>query len=93
MALVCGVEHMWSACEVPLHACVMQCWNTKKKRTDHIVLVTTDRKLNASWSVRHDAERPAIAQDDEQMKSGGWQLQKLSSTRYSEVVFYVLTVV
>ena len=27
------------------------------------------------------------------MKSGGWQLQKLSSTRYSEIVFYVLTVV
>jgi hypothetical protein len=93
MALVCGVEHMWSACEVPLHACVMQCWNTKKKRTDHIVLVTTDRKLNASWIVRHDEERPEIEQDYEQMKSGGWQLQKLSSTRYSEVVFYVLTVV
>src|SRR5262245_47846746 len=27
------------------------------------------------------------------MKSGGWQLQKLSSIRYSEIVFYVLTVV
>jgi hypothetical protein len=27
------------------------------------------------------------------MKSGGWQLKKLSSTRYSEIVFYVLTVV
>src|SRR5262245_7257687 len=27
------------------------------------------------------------------MKSGGWQLHKLSSTRYSEIVFYVLTVV
>jgi hypothetical protein len=26
------------------------------------------------------------------MKSGGWQLKKLSSTRYSEIVFYVLTV-
>src|SRR6059036_2594861 len=33
------------------------------------------------------------AQDYEQMKSGGWQLKKLSSTRYSEIVFYVLTVV
>jgi hypothetical protein len=93
MALVCGVEHMWSECEVPLNACVIQFWNTKKKRTDHIVLVTTDRKLNASWIVRHDEERPEIEQDYEQMKSGGWQLQKLSSTRYSEVVFYVLTVV
>ena len=93
MALVCGVEHRWSECEVPLNACVIQFWNKKKKRTDHIVLVTTDRKLNASWIVRHYEERPEIEQDYEQMKSGGWQLQKLSSTRYSEVVFYVLTVV
>jgi hypothetical protein len=93
MALVCGVEHMWSECEVPLNACVIQFWNKKKKRTDHIVLVTTDRKLNASWIVRHYEERPEIEQDYEQMKSGGWQLQKLSATRYSEVVFYVLTVV
>jgi len=43
--------------------------------------------------VRHYEERPEIEQDYEQMKSGGWQLQKLSSTRYSEIVFYVLTVV
>ena len=27
------------------------------------------------------------------MKSGGWQLKKLSSTRYSEIVFYLVTVV
>ena len=27
------------------------------------------------------------------MKSRGWRLKKLSSTRYSEIVFYVLTVV
>jgi hypothetical protein len=27
------------------------------------------------------------------MKSGGWQLKKLSSTRYSEIVFFILTVV
>ncbi len=27
------------------------------------------------------------------MKSGGWQLQKLSTTRYSEIVWYVLSVV
>ena len=78
---------------MPLNACVIQFWNKKKKRIDHIVLVTTDRKLNASWIVRHYEERPEIEQDYEQMKSGGWQLQKLSSTRYSEVVFYVLTVV
>ena len=57
------------------------------------VLVTTDLALNVSWIVRHYEERPEIEQDYAQMKSGGWQLQKLSSTRYSEIVFYVLTVV
>lgn len=71
----------------------MRFWNKKKKRTDHIVLVTTDLQLNASWMVRHDEERPEIAQDDEQRKSGDWQLQKRRSTRYSEMVFYGLTVV
>jgi len=71
----------------------LQNLSKKKKRTDHIVLVTTDRQLNASWIVRHYEERPEIEQDYEQMKSGGWQLNKLSSTRYSEIVFYVLTVV
>jgi hypothetical protein len=93
IALVRGVEHMWAECEVPLNACVIRFWNKKKKRMDHIVLVTTDLKLSASWMVRHYEERPEIEQDYEQMKSGGWQLQKLSSTRYSEIVFYVLTVV
>jgi hypothetical protein len=93
IALVRGVEHMWAECEVPLNACVIRYWNTKKKCTDHIVLVTTDLQLNASWIVRHYEERPEIEQDYEQMKSGGWQLKKLSSTRYSEIVFYVLTVV
>jgi hypothetical protein len=93
IALVRGVEHMWTECEVPLNACVIRFWNTKKKRTDHIVLVTTDLELNAPWIVRHYEERPEIEQDYEQMKSGGWQLKKLSSTRYSEIVFYVLTVV
>jgi len=93
IALVRGVEHMWAECDVPLHACVIRFWNKKKKRTDSIVLVTTDLKLSASWIVRHYEERPEIEQDYQQMKSGGWQLQKLSSTRYSEIVFYVLTVV
>jgi DDE family transposase len=93
IAFVRGVEHMWNECSVPLNACVIRFWNAKKKRTDHIVLVTTDLELNASWIVRHYEERPEIEQDYEQMKSGGWQLQKLSSTRYSEIVFYVLTVV
>src|SRR5918912_3165796 len=83
---------MWAECEVPLNACVIRFWNKKKKRPDHIVLVTTDLELNAPWIVRHYEERPEIEQDYEQMKSGGWQLKKLSSTRYSEIVFYVLTV-
>ena len=42
IALVRGVEHMWAECEVPLNACVIRFWNKKKKRTDYIVLVTTD---------------------------------------------------
>ena len=50
-------------------------WNKKKKRTDHIVLVTTELKLSAPWIVRHYEERPEIEQDYEQMKSGGWQLK------------------
>lgn len=93
IAWVQRIEHMWAECEVPLNACVIRFWNKKKKRTDHIVLVTTDLALSASWIVRHYEERPEIEQDYEQMKSGGWQLQKLSSTRYSEIAFYILTVV
>jgi hypothetical protein len=91
IALVRGVEHRWAECAVPLHACVIRFWNKKQKRTDHIVLVTTDLGLSAPWIVRHYEERPEIEQDYEQMKSGGWQLKKLSATRYSEIVFYVLT--
>src|SRR5439155_22215842 len=64
-----------------------------KGALDYIVLVTTDQRLTGPWIVRHDEERPEIEQDDEQMKSGGWQLKKLSSTRYSEIVFYIATVV
>ena len=84
---------MWPEGQVPLNACVIRFWNTRKKRTDPIVLVTTDQELSASWLVRHYEERPEIEQDYEQMKSGGWQLKKLRSTHYSEIVFYVLTVV
>ena len=29
---------------------------------------------------------------ERQMKSGGWQLKQISATRYSEIVFYVVTV-
>jgi hypothetical protein len=85
IALVRGVEHMWAECEVPLNACVIRFWNTKKKRTDHSILVTTDLSLSAPWMVRHYEERPEIEQDYEQMKSGGGQLKKLRSTRYSEM--------
>jgi hypothetical protein len=93
MAWVHGVAHRWPEGAVPLNACVIRFWNKKNKCTDHSVLVTTDLNLNAPWMVRHYEERPESEQDDEQMKSGGWQLQKLSSTRYSAIVFYVLTVV
>ena len=81
LAWVHGIEHMWTECEVPLNACVIRFWHRKKKRTDYIVLVTTEQRLSAPWIVRHYEERPEIAPDYEQRKSGGWQLQKLSATR------------
>jgi hypothetical protein len=58
ITLVRHVEHMWTEGAVPLNACVIRFWNKKKKRTDHIVLVTTDLELNAPWIVRHSEERP-----------------------------------
>jgi hypothetical protein len=63
----------------------MRLWNKKKKCTDHIVLITTDLQLSASWIVRHYEERPEMEQDYEQMKSGGWQRKKLSATRYGSL--------
>lgn len=93
IALVKGVEHVWDGCRVPLNACVIRYWNRKKQKRDHIVLVTTDETLDGKWIVRHYEDRPEIEQDYEQMKSGGWYLKKLSSTRYSEIVFYILSVV
>ena len=81
IALVRGVEHRWAEGEVPLNAWVIRFGNKKKKWTDHLVLISTDLKLSAPWIVRHDEERPEMEQDYEQMKSGGWQLQKLSATR------------
>jgi hypothetical protein len=93
MAFVKGVEHLWEAGQVPLNACVIRYWNRKKAALDHLVLVTTDHQLTGPWIVRHDEERPEIEPDYEQMQSGGWQLKKLSSTRYSESVFYIATVV
>lgn len=66
-------------------------YNNRKQKLDYIVLVTTDLRLNASWIVRHYEERPETEADYEQLKSGGWRLQKLSTTRYSQIVFYLLT--
>ncbi len=93
IAFVKGVDHVWDGCDVALNACVIRYWSRTKKALDHIVLVTTDQRLKGPWIVRHYEERPEIEQDYQQMKSGGWQLKKLSSTRYSEIVFYILTVV
>jgi hypothetical protein len=93
IAFVKGVEHMWDECNVALNACVIRYWNRKKETVDHLVWVTTDERLKGAWIVRHYEERPEIEQDYQQMKSGGWQLKKLSSTRYSEIVFYIATVV
>jgi hypothetical protein len=93
IACVQGVDHLWDECKVPLNACVIRYWNRKKNAWDHIVLVTTEQRLTGPWRVRHYEERPEIEHDYEQMKSGGWQLKKLSSTRYREIVFYIATVV
>ena len=93
VAFVKGVEHVWAECGVALNACVIRFYNKRRGATDYIVLVTTDTTLTAEWIVRHYEERPEIEQDYQQLKSGGWQLQKLSTTRYSEIVFYILSVV
>ncbi|MCA1603674.1 MAG: transposase, partial [Acidobacteria bacterium] len=93
IALVRGVDHVWDECTVALNACVIRFYNRRQRAIDYIVLVTTDLKLTADWMVRHYEERPEIEQDYQQLKSGGWHLQKLSSTRYTEIVWYVLTVV
>jgi hypothetical protein len=92
IAFVPGVEHVWETCRVPLNACVIRYWHAKKNRYNHIVLVTTDQELTAKWIVKHYEQRPEIEQDYEQMKSGGWKLQKLSTTRYSEIGFYLVSV-
>ena len=57
------------------------------------MLVTTAQRLTGPGIVRHYAERPEIAQDYEQMQSGGWQLKTLRATRYSAIVFSIATVV
>ena len=92
IAFVEGVEHIYDQCQVKLNACVIRFYNERKRATDYIVLVTTDERMPGEWIVRHYEQRPEIEQDYQQMKSGGWLLQKLTSTRYSETVFYLLTV-
>ena len=59
-AFVQGVEHLWEAWKVPLHAGVMRSWNRQKDALDSSVLVPTDQRLTGPWIVRHDAERPEI---------------------------------
>ena len=81
IALVRGVEHVWDNCRVQLNAGVIRFWHAKKNRHAYIVLVTTDQQLTAKWMVKHYEERPEVEQDYEQMKSGGWKLQQLSTTR------------
>jgi hypothetical protein len=71
----------------------MRYGNWKKDAFDPIVLVTTDQRLTGPWIVRHYEERPEIEQDDEQRQSGGWQLKKRRSTRSSEIVLSIATVV
>jgi hypothetical protein len=93
IAFVRGAEQFWDTCKVELNACVIRFFNEKKKAIDFIVLVTTDLSLQARWIVSHYEERPEVEQDYQQMKSGGWLLKKLSSTRYTEIVFYILTIV
>ena len=93
IAFVRGIEHVWDECRVAHNACVIRFYNKKQQARDYIVLATTDLSLRAEWIVRHYEERPEIEQDYQQLKSGGWQLQKLSTTRYSEIVWYILSVV
>ena len=93
IAFVKGVAHVWDACHVPLNAWVIRYGNRKKNVLDSLVLVTTDQRLTGPWIVRHYEERPEIEHDDEQRKSGGWQLKKRRATRDSEIVFSMATVV
>jgi hypothetical protein len=93
IAFVAQLPAVWDSCTVGLNACVIRFWNDKKKIQDYIVLVTTDLKFSAALIVRHYEERPEVEQDYQQLKSGGWLLNKLSTTRYSEIGFYILTIV
>lgn len=93
MTRVEAIEHVWEECLVELNSCVIRYYNKKKRKLDYIVLATTDVSMSGSWIIRHYEERPEIEADYQQLKSGGWMLKKLTSTRYSQIAFYLLTVV
>jgi hypothetical protein len=93
IAFVQGVAQVWDGGPVALKACVLRYWRRQKKALAHIVLVTTDQRLTGPWIVRHDEERPEIAQAYPQRKSGGWQRKQLRATRDRDIVFYIATVV
>jgi hypothetical protein len=93
MTRVEAIEHVWEECLVELNSCVIRYYNKKKRKHDYIVLATTDLRLSGSWIIKHYEERPEIEADYQQLKSGGWMLKKLTSTRYSQIAFYLLTVV
>jgi len=93
IARVEAIEHVWDECLVELNSCVIRFYNKQKRELDYIVLATTDLSLSASWIVKHYQQRPEIEADYQQLKSGGWMLKKLTSTRYSQIAFYLLTVV
>jgi len=57
------------------------------------VVVPTDLERRATWIVRHDEKCPEVDQDDQQRKSGGWLLPQLTTTRSSEIVYCIVTVV
>jgi hypothetical protein len=88
-----GVEHVWDEGRGALKAGVIRYWNRKKEALGHIVLGSTEQRLTGPWIVCRSEERPEIEQAYQQMKSGGGQLKQRSSTRYREIVLYILTVV
>ncbi|MCG3159086.1 MAG: hypothetical protein JMDDDDMK_00062 [Acidobacteria bacterium] len=61
--------------------------------TDEFLLFAINSGLLRQWSDGFpDPRRWPQIKMEALLKSGGWLLQKLTSTRYSETVFYLLTV-
>ncbi len=87
-----GGEHVWDECQVPLNACVIRDWNKDCSRV-HRPSVNRFEATTRAKSCGIGELRPEIEQDYEQFKSGGWLWQKLTTTRYSQIVFYLLMVV